>query len=276
VIATTCQRWRERRDSYRPKGEPIDPSKYGVEVLDEPTAKAFVTRHHYSASFPAARARVGLFRSRGPFWAPELVGVAVFSESMSSAVMPKYVGAAPGVELGRLVLLDDVPANGETWFVARAFRALRGGLLPVQAVLSFSDPVERTTLEGHVVKPGHIGVIYQALNARYLGRANPSTQLLDPSGRIISPRALSKVRTEDRGKDYAARQLLEAGAPSRKPHESGAAWVKRCLLEAPWRRVRHPGNHVYAWPLDRGVELARPALVPPCSRCGESHLREAA
>jgi hypothetical protein len=110
VIATTCQRWRERRDSYRPKGEPIDPSKYGVEVLDEPTAKAFVTR-----------------------------------------------------------------------------------------------------------------------------------------------------------------QLLEAGAPSRKPHESGAAWVKRCLLEAPWRR-----NHVYAWPLERGVELARPAQVPPCSRCGESHVPVAA
>jgi hypothetical protein len=32
---------------------------------------------------------------------------------------------AEAVELGRLVLLDDVPANGESWFIARAFELLR-------------------------------------------------------------------------------------------------------------------------------------------------------
>jgi hypothetical protein len=68
----------------------------------------------------------------------------------------------------------------------------------------------------------------------------------------------------------------QPGAPARRPHESGREWVKRCLREAPWRRVRHPGNHVYAWALDRNVEIVRPAIVPPCSSCGASHERRAA
>lgn len=32
-MSARCQRWRERRDSYRPAGEPIDPTRYGVEIL---------------------------------------------------------------------------------------------------------------------------------------------------------------------------------------------------------------------------------------------------
>ncbi len=225
--------------------------------------------HHYSGSFPAARARVGLYRA-----GVGLVGIAVFSQPASEAVLPKYLGAASGVELGRLVLLDDVPANGETWFAARAFRIAKA-LLGIEAVLSFSDPHERTTAEGVVVKPGHVGTIYQALGGRYLGRSNRATQLLDPYGRVISPRALSKVRTGVRGRDYAERQLLLAGAPVRREHEDGAAWVKRCLVEAPWRRVRHPGNHAYGWSLSTSVAIT--AIGPsPCSSCGEPHARRAA
>jgi hypothetical protein len=33
-----------------------------------------------------------------------------------------------GVELGRFVLLDEEPANAETWFLARAFKVLRAAL----------------------------------------------------------------------------------------------------------------------------------------------------
>lgn len=66
-----CQRWTRRRDSYRPAGEPIDPSRYGVELIAEQVARDFVVREHYSGSYPAARCRVGLFRSTGAsWWAP--------------------------------------------------------------------------------------------------------------------------------------------------------------------------------------------------------------
>ena len=67
--------------------------------------------------------------------------------------------AAPGpslvkdaVELGRLVLLDEVPGNGESWFIARCFELLRRE--GIVGVLSFSDPVPRTTADGRKVLPG--------------------------------------------------------------------------------------------------------------------------
>lgn len=127
-MTTPCQRWREHRATYRPAGEPIDPTRYGIELIDDDTTAAgFVVRHHYSGNFPAARLRVGLYRQRR--WVrPELVGVAVFSVSGQQAVVPHYMPglvAAQGVELGRFILLDDVEANGETWFLARAFAVLR-------------------------------------------------------------------------------------------------------------------------------------------------------
>lgn len=34
------QRWRERRDSYRPAGEPFDPVRFGVEPVEEAQAWA--------------------------------------------------------------------------------------------------------------------------------------------------------------------------------------------------------------------------------------------
>ena len=45
-----------------------------------------------------------------------VVGVAVFSVPMHGGVIPKHTGvaAAEGVELGRFVLRDSVPGNGET------------------------------------------------------------------------------------------------------------------------------------------------------------------
>jgi hypothetical protein len=246
----------------RPAGETIDTSKYGVELLEESRAKAFVVEHHYSGSYPAARLRVGLFRSR------ELVGVAVFSVPMHNGVVPSYVeGLAPaaGIELGRFVLLDDVPANGETWFLGKAFRVLRAELPEVRALLSFSDPIRRVSADGSTVLPGHVGTIYQAHNGRYVGRSTARTVHVAADGRLVSPRALSKIRKDERGAAYALRQLLAMGAPERQPHEKGAAYVSRALIEGPFRRVRHPGNHAYLWPVGdtRIVRSFAPALAYP-------------
>lgn len=76
------QRWRERVGSYRPAGEPFDPRAHEVVAIpDDTTAKRFVVDHHYSASYPAARWRFGLYE-RGA-----LVGVAVYSVPMRAEVL---------------------------------------------------------------------------------------------------------------------------------------------------------------------------------------------
>lgn len=71
--------------------------------------------------------------------------------------------AIDGVELGRLLLLDDVPGNGESWFVAECLRRLRKAGLA--GVVSFADPAPRFGKDGTVITPGHLGTVYQALNA---------------------------------------------------------------------------------------------------------------
>lgn len=254
------QRWRARRASYRPSNEPLNPSRYGVELLPgDKLARQFVVLHHYSGSYPAARCRVGLYRRR------QLVGVAVFSVPASARVLPKYTGLGneAAVELGRFVLLDDVPGNGETWFLARAFRALLDALPQIRAVVAFSDPVPRRSAAGQLTLPGHIGTIYQAHNGRHVGRTNRATHWLDASGRVVSPRALSKLRTDDQGAAYAYELLRAAGAPARKPLEDGRAYVRRALRQGPFRTLRHPGCLAYVWPLGRAKKATQRAFADP-------------
>ena len=244
-----CKRWRDGRARYRPAGELFDPSRASVALLAESDAKAFVCRHHYSKSYPAARFRFGLFW-KPPFGAEYLAGVAVFGVPMTQFAIPKYfpgVVAAAGVELSRFVLLDAMKANAETWFIGQCFRALRRDRSDVPGILSYADPMSRTTADGLLVKAAHRGTIYLASNGRYCGRSSTRRLLLAPDGRAVSERALSKLRNEEKGHDYAYRQLLAMGAPRRDPGETGASYVARALAGGGFRRIPHPGNLVYAW-----------------------------
>lgn len=207
-------------------------------------AKAFVELHHYSGSYPSARLRVGLYRKVGCLRS-YLAGVAVFSVPCQKAALPCYLGTSNGVELGRLVLLDEVGFNGESWFMARAFSALRQELPKLIGVLSYSDPLPRWTNTGSMVTPGHVGQVYQALNAAYLGTAKGRKLYLDCDGRTMSDRGLSKIRAMDKGWKYVAERLVEAGADPRRIGEEPGEWLDRVLPT--FRTVKHPGNHVYVW-----------------------------
>jgi hypothetical protein len=165
--------------------------------------------------------------------------------------------ARDGLELGRFVLLDEVPGNGETWFLGRAFRSLRRE--GFAGVVSFSDPCRRTNRRGEEVFGGHVGFIYQAHNAMYLGRGTPRTLKLLPDGSVLSPRAMQKVRSGERGVGYVVPLLCRLGAvePVCWEPEELAAWLRwwadpeRGLC----RHVRHRGNQKYAWRLRRSVRL---------------------
>lgn len=258
MITPVCQRWRDHRSSYRPAGEPIQTRRYEVEAMgDDGEARRFVEQHHYSGSYPAARRRFGLWRG------VTLVGVAVFSVPISPAVITSaldLVDWREAVELGRLVLLDDVPANGESWFIAQCFRALRRE--GFAGVVSFSDPLPRRDASGRAVFRGHVGTIYQASNARYVGQATPRTLRLLPTGEVFSSRAAQKIRARDRGCRYAAEQLAAAGADPLTDDEDARAWLRR-WLPAVTRTVRHPGNHKYAWSFGRRKPFAAPAQPYP-------------
>ena len=256
VIVGQVQRWRDRRGSYRPAGEPIDTRAFEVAAIPGDTeAKRFVLEHHYSGSFPAARVRFGLYRG------PALVGVAVFSVPAN----PRALDPAPGdadsrVELGRFVLLDDVPANGESWFLARCFELLRRD--GFTGVVSFSDPEPRVAAGGEVVFAGHLGTIYQATNGVYLGRSKAERRRLLPDGTVIHGRALAKIRKRDRGWRYAAGQLEQHGAEVLTEADDPEAWLGLWLPRLT-RLASHGGNLKYAWDLQRSGRRRRlPASLP--------------
>jgi hypothetical protein len=258
VSALVCQRWREHRSSYRPAGEPIRTADYEVAELSKPEARAFVERHHYSGSFPASRkhGRFGLYRRGG-----ELVGVAVLSVSQSQAAIDKALPLPcpreARAELGRLVLLDDVPANGESWFMARVFELAQGN--GFEAIVSYSDPEQRRSIAGELVFPGHIGTVYQALNARYTGKSNPQTLRLFDDGTVFPGKTWSKLRKRAVGWERTVERLIARGAP-----EPSGPWLEWVLsaVRAVTREQRHHGNHRYVWALDRCLRRHLPAGQP--------------
>ena len=226
---------------------------YGVAPIDgDLEARAFCMEHHYSGSYPAARFRAGLYRAR-PFMPAELVGVAVFSEPAQRRAIPHWLRCSPseGIELGRFVLLDDVEGNGESWFLARATRLLVEAKPELRRVLSYSDPVPKADASGRLVSPGHVGLIYQASNARVLGRSSRKREFLDARGRSFSARALSKIRNGERGAEAAERRFVQRGAPPRMRHEEGRAYVARALSEGSFVSAIHPGKIVYALGLNK-------------------------
>lgn len=175
------KRWDARRERWVAPGRLFRSDDYAVDVIDSSTARAFVERTHYSGSFPADRLSVGLF---GP--GAELVGAAVFSVPMNQRVVPRWTGQAPndGVELGRFVCADSVAYNGESWFLARAFKLLRQ-VKQIRAVVSYADPLERHTAAGQLTKSAHWGTIYQASNAMHVGRSDARTLIVAPDGTVV-------------------------------------------------------------------------------------------
>jgi hypothetical protein len=252
AVPVACMRWSPGAvQSWRRPGDGgFDPGRYAVAELPDADAKAFVLARHYSGTYPAARLRYGLTdRASGV-----LAGVAVLSVPASarvlSRVFPSLEPYAESLELGRLVLADEVPSNGESWFVARAFRlAAAGG---IRGVVSFSDPVPRRRADGTLVMPGHVGTVYQALGAEYTGRGTPRTLALLPGGVVFSPRAMQKIRAGERGHEYAERRLVALGAEPMRPGHDPAAWLAAALDDAGARPFRHQGNHRYAFRLGVG------------------------
>jgi len=125
-----------------------------------------------------------------------------------------------------------------------------------------SDPVARTTSTGENVFGGHIGTIYQASNALYLGRATPRTLTVLPNGQVFNDRAMQKVRGQEQGADYGERQLVECGARSRAVGEDPRLWLRQALKEIGVRQIRHPGNHRYAFRIGRRRKSIRIGLIP--------------
>lgn len=261
MITDVVQRWRSGRASYELAGAPINTRLYEVAAIDgegaDNRARAFVREHHYAKTMGAARERIGLYRGG------ELVGLAVFTHPSQDKVLARLpCPREAAVELGRLVLLQGVEANGESWFIARAFDELR--LRGYEGIVSHADPVPRTKITGEVVMPGHIGRVYQATNAVYAGLATGRTLRLMPDGLVFNERTRSKIRGREQGWRHAVDQLVAAGATPPARTGSAAELHEWLLIELPriTRALKHPGNYRYLFALTSAVRKRLPKSLP--------------
>lgn len=147
---------------------------YSVRRIDGGIGKAFVREHHYSHSCHNGPMCWGLFDG------DDMIGVCAFATPNSENVRASIFGKGyenEVTELHRLVILDVTPANTESWFVSRALKGLARERPQYKGVVSFADTTE-----------GHVGTIYQALNAIYYGMSSPARFYRDAEGRLRHPR----------------------------------------------------------------------------------------
>lgn len=260
-ISDYTQRWQQRQQSWRhPDEGGFNAKLYDVAPIKEDKAASnFITAHHYSGSCPAMVFRFGVYELG------QLVGVAVLSVPTQVKVLttpfPQLAPYKESLELGRFVLLDRIPSNAETWFLARVFEYARKE--GIAGIVSFSDPVPRTNQYGDIIFPGHIGHIYKAKGAIYTGRTDPRTLFLLPDGTVLSERTLQKIRKGEQGHVAAERRLCKWGAPEKHSWETSSQWLQRALPAAGIRRIRHTGNHRYLFPLKKRIYVALPPLPSP-------------
>ena len=251
AIGDWAMRWHDGDPAWVSERFGFDPDDYGVDLIPRKTAVEFVARHHYSRSVPALRKyRFGLYYLGGD--RPELCGVALLSIPPRKEVLTK---AFPGLEayyesaeLGRLVLLDQVPHGAEGFFFGEIRRWLARNT-PIRGLVMFSDPEPRRRNDNTILLPGHVGTTYQSANAACLGKS-AARRITLVDGLVFSDRTRSKILNLEQGWRYAAAQLVSAGAdPFDVTHDDPREWLPAALRTAGAKRVDHGGCWKYAIPV---------------------------
>lgn len=123
------------------------------------TASRFVVKHHYKHKAGASGFQYGAY------FDGKLVGVICFGKLASNTATYGVCGrekAKDVWELNRLVMLDEIPKNSESRFIAWCLRQLPKGTI----VVSYAD-----------TEQNHKGVVYKATNWVYTGLTKERTDI---------------------------------------------------------------------------------------------------
>jgi len=137
-----------------------------VSPISVETANTFIIQHHYShCPSSATKHSFGLYSvsAEKSFFTnnEDLVGVMTYGQPVGNLAV-RSIGGVTGnevLELTRLVLLNRVGKNAESYFIGQSFKWLRQLSPEVKILISYADP-----------EAGHGGTIYRATNWLYQGR----------------------------------------------------------------------------------------------------------
>jgi hypothetical protein len=166
-----------------------------IKLIDKDLAKLLIESNHYSHKIPQAiKYRFGLYIK------DKLKGVAIFSVPANMYTFTSmFEGESQhiGVELSRFFTYDDTPKNFESYCLSQCFKYIKNNS-QYDLIVSYADP-----------NFGHIGYLYQSLNADYTGKTNSEIRYLI-DGQLITRRGLGRKKG-DSEKDHVER-LIASGA----------------------------------------------------------------
>lgn len=111
-----------------------------IRLIDAPTARAFVVRHHYSK-----KAVNNSFMHFGVFWQGKLEGVLQFGSSLDKANMLGLVRNTTWngfLELNRMAFSEALPRNSESRAIAFCLKQIRKHAPHVRWVVSYADATQ--------------------------------------------------------------------------------------------------------------------------------------
>lgn len=138
----------------------LEKLKDEIEIIptDKKQVQSFILKH-YLGTWPVGIKKIyGIKRKSNN----SMIGMAIYGNPMQSAtkVAEPEVSPDQALELKRL-FIEDVPdlPNIESYVIAQTLRFIKQEFPDIKVVITFADE-----------KAGHIGSIYQATNAIYLGK----------------------------------------------------------------------------------------------------------
>lgn len=159
---------------------------YRVRPCPLAAAQEMVRREHYARG----SSNTAVY-SHGLYFGENLVGCALWlpptrvaAESVNRENWQRVLS------LSRLVVLPEVPTNGESFLIGRSIRLIRSEQKWLSLV-TYADESQ-----------GHTGAIYKATNWEFIGRTGPYPRWVDASGRQVACKA-TKNRTKQ--------QMLDLG-----------------------------------------------------------------
>ncbi len=233
-----------------------------VGLVDRCSAYVFVQKHHYSAVLPRlTKVCVGGWKD-STLQAVVTFGWGVRPLHTIRKAFPS-LGPSDYLEIGKLCLVDELPRNSETWFLARALRICQQVYGGLSLIWTWAD--------GILGKPRYV---YQAANFLY-GGFIWTEMYLDGEGTRVHPRTVQGMSRTVAGK---------LGPRDRKTTEALGLtkwWGKQFRYVLPlcskrrWRQLQE--ESLMEWNLDypKGADLVwevqcgsdrHPAGPPPFLR----------
>jgi hypothetical protein len=177
----------------------IKPKELTITPTNFKDVKDFIEKHHYSHNVNGVKIdKCFAVRFNG-----ELCGGVIYG-SLSTTAWKKFADSEEKVlELRRLVLLDEVGKNAESYVVSRTIKWIKQHRPEVKVIVAYADPMYK-----------HDGTIYRASNFEYLGISGADKGYKDPdTGKVYHSRALRTKGDNNKYKPFVVelRKKYEEG-----------------------------------------------------------------